>query len=443
MKRILAVILISLTFNLNAQNALNFDGNNDYVQCVFSGPTGNASRTVEGWINILSLNSAQKVICDWGDMANGHRFTFNIINGIPRIEVGGYGVSAPGSISLSTWHHIAATYDGIGNELKLYVDGVLANSGIPSVAVMTSSTNGILIGRRNDMTNYFAGKIDEVRIWNTVRTPAEILASKNRELCLPVSGLNYYYQFNEGTANGNNAGVTTLPDLSGNINSGTLNGFALTGTTSNWIAGINTSYQVTDTFCLGSPYIFGSQVLTSGGVYTETFTTTQGCDSVVSLTLVPVSVNSTVLQAGVVLVSQQLGGNYQWVDCNNNYAALPGQTNSTFTATSNGSYAVIVSKNNCVDTSACFSITVSGVSETQSAMDMNFAPNPAGSFCLVSAPTYSAATMKLYDPTGRCLQVLPFDQSLELQLDQFSDGVYFVELNMDSKHLIRRLIVCH
>jgi hypothetical protein len=48
-------------------------------------------------------------------------------------------------------------------------------------------------------------------------------------------GLLSYYNFDEGTAGGNNAGITTLYDQTSNGNNGTLNNFALTGSTSNWV----------------------------------------------------------------------------------------------------------------------------------------------------------------------------------------------------------------
>jgi hypothetical protein len=52
---------------------------------------------------------------------------------------------------------------------------------------------------------------------------------------------------------------------------------------------------------------------------------------------------------------------YQWVDCDNNYAILPGATNKTFVATSPGNYAVIISNDWCTDTSGCAEIFCSDI----------------------------------------------------------------------------------
>lgn len=202
--------------------------------------------------------------------------------------------------------------------------------------------------------------MDEIRVWSVVRTQAEIDAEKDHELCLPAAGLVAYYRFNEGVAGGNNAGINSLPDLS-TVELSEPPGLilALTGTASNWVTGINSMYLQSVVLCKGTVLPFGSQTITSGGVYVENFTTTQGCDSLVQLTVSLDSVNTAIFQSGNSLIAQQLGAIFQWVDCNNNFSVIQGQTGNTFTATTTGSYAAVITKGSCTDTSACFTITVS------------------------------------------------------------------------------------
>lgn len=441
MKPISLLFLVLLSFSTSAQNALHFDGTNDYVMTNFPGPTGNSTRTVEAMIKFTTVSTSQKVIVDMGDMAVGNRFTLNIINGIPRIEVGGFGISAPNALSSGTWHHLAGVYTSAGNLLKLYVNGSLVNSGTPSVTVATSAMNNIMIGRRNDSINYFQGSIDEVRVWSDERTSTEIANNKNVELCLPAPNLEAYYQFNEGTAGGNNAGITTLPDLSSLSNNGTLNGFALTGTTSNWVTGINSFFNQSATLCKGTSYTFGTQTLTAGGVYFETFTNSQGCDSTVQLTLTMDSVNTTVFQSGATLISQQLSATYQWVDCNNNFASLPGQTSGSFTATANGSYAAIITKGICTDTSTCFTITTIGINENNLDAQFTLSPNPCNTTCLISAPKGKNAIYTLYDLQGRIIQSKTFNTSETINTSALNPGLYLVEVINNGGIAIQKLMV--
>ncbi len=88
----------------------------------------------------------------------------------------------------------------------------------------------------NTTVQFFNGQIDNVKIYSRTLSASEINDSYS---CTPVSsvGLNGSYNFNQGVAADNNAGVTTISDESGNNNNGTLSNFALNGSTSNWVNG--------------------------------------------------------------------------------------------------------------------------------------------------------------------------------------------------------------
>jgi len=68
------------------------------------------------------------------------------------------------------------------------------------------------------------------------------------------------------------------------------------------------------------------------------------CDSLVTLNLTVISNDKTITKTNTTLTSNQLTGSYQWIDCNGNQP-IPGAVNQSFTATSNGSYAVVLNNN--------------------------------------------------------------------------------------------------
>jgi hypothetical protein len=122
---------------------------------------------------------------------------------------------------------------GSGTTWTLYKDGVSVHSfsGTPN-----TPTTGFGIGASFQLPgDFFKGTIDEVRFWNVARSQADIQAKMNCELTGTEANLVAYYKFNQGVAGSNNAGVTTLTDIAGGDNNGTLSNFALTGTTSNWV----------------------------------------------------------------------------------------------------------------------------------------------------------------------------------------------------------------
>jgi hypothetical protein len=91
----------------------------------------------------------------------------------------------------------------------------------------------------------------------------------------------------------------------------------------------------------------------SSGTISVTANNAQGSSSPQTLYVGVIAVNTTVTQTGSVLTANATGATYQWVDCNG-FTPLAGQTYQSFTATSPGSYAVIVTQNDCADTSTCY-----------------------------------------------------------------------------------------
>ena len=148
------------------------------------------------------------------------------------------------AIQLNTWQHIALTFDA--SILKVYHNGVFLGS------IQLNLPLGDLIQQFGDLDNAVdqfgqilvdnfplntaAGTLDEVQIWNIIRTQEEIQMDMNNEISAQP-GLIALYHFNEGVAGADNTGVTTAYDSSGNGFDITLNDFELTGSVSNWVEG--------------------------------------------------------------------------------------------------------------------------------------------------------------------------------------------------------------
>jgi hypothetical protein len=102
-------------------------------------------------------------------------------------------VTSPNSYNNGQWHHGVVTFDG--SILRLYVDGVqittLSTSSIPE----TAGINPLKIGANSRIAdNLFTGSIDEVGVWNTALTNAEITNLMNNGVFAP-SGLVYSNSF--------------------------------------------------------------------------------------------------------------------------------------------------------------------------------------------------------------------------------------------------------
>lgn len=230
-----------MSLKAQIQNALNFDGTDDYVTVSsdLNNEFPNNQISLEAWIYLPTESPVFANIIGESELGDGTIKSVlyvagdDITGGFFDVNVGplaGSQISAP--FKKGEWVHAAFTYDGTIQ--KLYINGILANSRDLEGRELPEGSEEWRIGRLWDIGLYMNGNIDEVRIWNTARTCDEINANMKNELTGTENGLIAYYNFNQGEANGNNSSETILTDKKGNFN-GTLNNFTLNETVSNWV----------------------------------------------------------------------------------------------------------------------------------------------------------------------------------------------------------------
>jgi hypothetical protein len=121
-------------------------------------------------------------------------------------------------LATNTWHHVAATFDKNTQIVTLYLNGGrVARQTLPRTS--TGNSNPLEIGRVGPSGKYWRGGIDDVRIWNVVRTEADIQANYRRTLTAPQTGLVSNWQFNQ--INGK-----SVPNLVSSAPAAMLNGSA-------------------------------------------------------------------------------------------------------------------------------------------------------------------------------------------------------------------------
>lgn len=146
---------------------------------------------------------------------------------------------------------------------------------------------------------------------------------------------------------------------------------------------------------------------------------------------------------GLTITSNDSNGLYQWIDCDNNFAVIAGETNQSFTATSNGNYAVIITKQGCaVDTSNCVTIDNVGITENGFGNGFNIFPNPSnGNFTVQLGAYYDRASIRITNVQGQ--QVHSFTVSnkdvVNFELNQ-PNGVYFMHITSGEKVASVRLL---
>lgn len=230
-------------------NAVTLDGVNDYISLGSSPALKVATNlTYEMWVrssNWVVPSQQQISSCfqtgGYGFTLDGGTLNFYLMPSSTSTYVG---VSIPqSSLTANTWYHIAGTFDG--RYIRMYLNGVLAGTndlGTTRTIRYTYPNNLLLLGAEATDAGgtdgqYFNGSIDDVRIWNVVRTQSDIYGNMNRELnpanASEVTGLLAYYTFNQGTANAGNTNLTNVLDQRGTYNATMIN-FAMSGAASNF-----------------------------------------------------------------------------------------------------------------------------------------------------------------------------------------------------------------
>lgn len=205
--------------------AVSFDGVDDYGmipnKSVYNfGLYGDF--TVEFWIK-TGMNSMNRPVIvgkkDWNNARNkgwafvmnqGNRWRFNLGDGIDKVEVDG------GLIGDNQWHHLAASVDRDGN-VVLFQDGVQVGAAAANSIDNIDNLFGISIAQDGtaNYSDFFIGKIDELRIWNFPKTQLNVLQGMNRTYTFDETGIVGLWRFD-------NSSGTTFADLAITKNHGAL-----------------------------------------------------------------------------------------------------------------------------------------------------------------------------------------------------------------------------
>ena len=175
-----------------------------------------------------------------------------------------------------------------------------------------------------------------------------------------------------------------------------------------------------------------SSMVTSRGFWDIFLHRMQGC-----------FLDMTVTQAGPTLSAHASGADYQWVDCNNNFEPIPGETGQSFTAMANGNYAVVVTKGSCADTSECMLVTGVGVEAAGDKAKISVYPNPASDVVhLVSDRALADARLALSDLQGRTVYA---ESGLDgnrfsIPVAHLLPGMYLLELQAENTSLRAKLM---
>ena len=182
----------------------------------------------------------------------------------------------------------------------------------------------------------------------------------------------------------------------------------------------------------------GDETYLASGIYSDTIPNAAGCDSLLTLDVSVTAVDTSVNQSGTVLTANALSALYQWVDCNNGFTVIPGATGQSFTASSNGSYALVTTQNDCTDTSACYVVNSVAVDDIQQ-LGFSIYPNPSQDQLFVQFPNVSYWEFEVVDLAGHVVSSGQRTGSTGIT-ESFSPGTYFLRVRTEGVERTMRFV---
>jgi hypothetical protein len=188
---------------------IDLDGVDDFVSVPdapalsFGNGTADTPFSIEMWMRTDQV-ARHQLIGKWGESTNQE---YRLFIGGGRSTSSSAIMSAAATVTafvnnitisslLSSWHHLAVTYDGRGGSsaadgIAIYIDGVattLVRINNPAYVAMENGTAPLEIGREGPSWRQFDGGLDDIRMWNVARTGPRSRARCSASCSAPSSG---------------------------------------------------------------------------------------------------------------------------------------------------------------------------------------------------------------------------------------------------------------
>ena len=153
----------------------------------------------------------------------------------------------------------------------------------------------------------------------------------------------------------------------------------------------------------------------------------------------------TIANSNNVLSANLAGASYQWIDCNNSNTPIPSATSQSYTPTSNGNYAVLITENSCTSISNCIAINSLAVNEFELNNLIKLYPNPINNHYanLDCSRLNEDITININDINGRQIKTIlsKGNKIISIDTSAYSKGVYFLSIKTNNRQHILKAVI--
>lgn len=234
--KIVLILLLLIPLGCNAENTYSIDleyDSSQYLVITDVNQTGldiTGDLTIEAWIKFEEWHEAtyQGIMTKRG--ASGHRqyalmhYKDGATNDLYFFVADAVGETIGNKavgLSTGTWYHVAVAYDASAGSAEFFVDGSSVGSAGSLKNSILNSDADFNIGANSSSGLYFDGLIDDARIWDDIRSEAEISANMEAELTGTEDNLVGYWKLNNDAtdedSNGNDLTEANSPVYSEDV----------------------------------------------------------------------------------------------------------------------------------------------------------------------------------------------------------------------------------
>lgn len=199
----------------------------------------------------------------------------------------------------------------------------------------------------------------------------------------------------------------------------------------------------TVTICYGGSIFLQNAWQTEAGVYLDYV----DCTTLTRTTLsIYDEINIEVTLVEGTLTATATGADYQWLDCDDDFNPIDGETSQSFTPTFTGNFAVEITENGtCTSISECYLVIYLGINDS-TIDEFTLYPNPTnGVFSLeVSSDLFLSTgqcNLKITDLTGKTIINYQLSNNhSEIDISNQPAGIYFMIIQTDKGSIVKKII---
>ncbi len=191
--------------------------------------------------------------------------------------------------------------------------------------------------------------------------------------------------------------------------------------------------------CLGDSIYLGGDWQHSAGNYIDAL----NCDTIIQTMLAVTVVDTSVTVNGSTLTANAADASYQWIDCLT-WLPVEGATSQSFIPAETGNYAVEVTQESCSDTSGCYFVNLTGLSDDQDLQKLLVYPNPSHNKLFIETRGKTGwMEIRITDLMG--LEVLKLNSvsagSLILDVSELKKGCYFLHIQYGGSSTTKKVLI--